>query len=243
MEDGMEARNNSAALLLGICLLAGLGLLGLLLGNAAIHYREYERSVTVKGLSEREFPADIVIWPIQFSSADNDLESLYRVIESNTGKIRGFLLEQGIEAGEISTTPPAIVDRAAQRFGEGARAEFRYSAVQVVTVYSSQVERVRAVMSSLAILGRQGIAFTGDDYGNQTEYLFTRLNEVKPEMIQEATTKAREVAEKFAADSSSRLGKIRQASQGQFSIEARDKNNPHIKKIRVVSTVEYYLSD
>jgi uncharacterized protein len=62
-------------------------------------------------------------------------------------------------------------------------------------------------------------------------------------MVEEATTKAREVAEKFAKDSKSKLGKIKKASQGQFSINNRDKNNPHIKKIRVVSTVEYYLSD
>jgi hypothetical protein len=62
-------------------------------------------------------------------------------------------------------------------------------------------------------------------------------------MIEEATRNAREVAQKFAEDSDSRLGKIRQASQGQFSIEPRDTNNPHIKKVRVVSTVEYYLSD
>ncbi|MBK6289622.1 MAG: SIMPL domain-containing protein [Gammaproteobacteria bacterium] len=239
----MQTRNTSDALLLGLCLLIGLALLGYLLGDAAIRYKEYERTVIVKGLSEREFPADIVIWPIQFTSADNDLESLYQTIEINTGKISDFLLEQGIAAGEISATPPTIVDKAAQRFGDGPRSEFRYSAVQAVTVYSSQVERVRAVMSRLATLGRQGIAFTGGDYENQTEYLFTRLNEVKPEMIQEATTKAREVAETFARDSNSRLGKIRQASQGQFSIEARDKNNPHIKKVRVVSTVEYYLSD
>ena len=115
--------------------------------------------------------------------------------------------------------------------------------MQTVTVYSTDVEGVRKVMGRLVDLGKQGIALTGGDYQNQTEYLFTRLNEVKPKMIEEATTKAREVAEKFAADSRSRLGKIKQARQGQFSIAERDKNNPHIKKVRVVSTIEYYLSD
>ena len=89
----------------------------------------------------------------------------------------------------------------------------------------------------------RGYGFTGDAYQNPVEYLFSRLNEVKPEMIEEATRNAREVASKFAEDSNSRLGKIRQASQGQFSIEPRDTNNPHIKKVRVVSTVEYYLAD
>ena len=98
-------------------------------------------------------------------------------------------------------------------------------------------------MGSLSELGKQGIVFTGGNYQSATEYIFTRLNEVKPEMIEEATRKAREVAEKFASDSNSALGKIKKASQGQFSISERDKNNPHIKKIRVVSTIEYYLSD
>lgn len=98
-------------------------------------------------------------------------------------------------------------------------------------------------MNKLAALGKKGIAFTGHSYQNSTEYLFTRLNEIKPIMVEEATTKAREVAEKFAKDSNSKLGKIKKAAQGQFSINNRDKNNPHIKKIRVVSTLEYYLSD
>jgi uncharacterized protein len=98
-------------------------------------------------------------------------------------------------------------------------------------------------MTGLAELGKQGIAFSGGDYQNQPEYIFTGLNKIKPEMIQEATTMAREVALKFAQDSSSKLGKIKQASQGQFEINPRDKNNPQIKKIRVVSTVAYYLSD
>ncbi len=112
-----------------------------------------------------------------------------------------------------------------------------------MTVYTDNIGAVRAVMGSLSELGKKGIVFTGGDYLAKTEYLFTRLNEVKPEMIEEATRQARVVAEKFASDSQSTLGKIKRASQGQFSIDPRDRNNPHIKKVRVVSTVEYYLSD
>ena len=98
-------------------------------------------------------------------------------------------------------------------------------------------------MNKLADLGKRGIVLTGMGYQTAMEYLFTRLNEVKPSMVEEATMKAREVAEKFAIDSKSKLGKIKSARQGQFSISNRDKNNPHIKKVKVVSTVEYYLSD
>jgi len=105
------------------------------------------------------------------------------------------------------------------------------------------VDRVRGIIGALSDLGKQGIALTGGEYQSETEYLFTGLNTAKPGMIEEATRNAREVAEKFAADSKSTLGKIKNATQGQFTIEPRDKNNPHIKKVRVVSTVEYYLSD
>jgi hypothetical protein len=98
-------------------------------------------------------------------------------------------------------------------------------------------------MEKLFELGKQGIAITGEDYQSKTVFLYTKLNEIKPAMIEEATQNARAVAEKFAQDSKSRLGKIRSASQGQFSIDDRDSNTPYIKKVRVVSTLEYYLSD
>jgi hypothetical protein len=239
----MKQPNNFGLAFVGLCLFSGLALLGYLLGNSAIKYREFERTVTVKGLSERELPADIVIWPIQFVAADNDLGALYQSIDSTTQKIRQFLETAGIDRGEISTSPPAIVDKSAQQYGGQVNAEFRYTASQTVTVYSTHIAVVRGVMQKMSELGRQGIVITGGDYQTQTEYLFTGLNEIKPGMIEEATRKAREVAQKFAADSKSTLGKIKSASQGQFSISDRDKNNPHIKKVRVVSTVAYYLSD
>jgi hypothetical protein len=239
----VRENRQGSALILGGCILLGLSMLGYLLGKAVIEFKEYERSVTVKGLAEREVPADIVIWPISFTEAGNDLAELYQSLETGTGNIKAFLREKGIQPAEISVSPPSITDKSAQQYGGGPRPEFRYSAIQTVTVYSASVNLVRAAMNGLAELGKRGIAFTGGNYETQTEYIFTGLNAIKPQMIQEATTKAREVAVKFAQDSNSRLGKIKQASQGQFSISPRDKNNPHIKKIRVVSTVEYYLSD
>ena len=239
----MGENNKYSALILGIFILLGLSSLGYLVGNAAIKFKEYERTVTVKGLAEREYPADIVIWPVQFTEANNDLEGLYSSIEKSTNKIKTFLEKQGIQPSEISLSSPAITDKSAQQYGNSAPAQFRYTAVQTVIVYSKKIEAVRSVMGNLAQLGKQGIAFTGGNYQSKTEYIFTRLNDIKPEMIEAATTKARAVALKFSEDSRSKLGKIKRASQGQFSINARDKNNPHIKRIRVVSTVEYYLSD
>lgn len=239
----MSEQSKANAFIFGLLIALGLCALGYLLGNAAIQVKEYERTVTAKGLSEREYPADIVIWPLQFTAASNNLEDLYNSIDTSFIKIKAFLEKNGVNANEISLSAPAITDKSAQQYSASGNYEFRYTALQTVTVYSNNVDTIRSVKSSLSELGKQGIAFTGGNYDSQTEYLFTRLNEIKPEMIEEATKKAREVAEKFAGDSQSTLGKIKRASQGQFSIQPRDKNNPHIKKIRVVSTVEYYLSD
>jgi len=243
MEHKTFESKKTSFFILGLFILLGLSALGYLLGHAAIKYREYERTVTVKGLSERDYEADVLIWPIQFSEASNNLESLYTSIESGSSKIRKFLEENGIQSNEITYSSPSITDKSAQQWGSNERAEFRYTAIQTVTVYSKNIKITRMVMGSLSELGKKGIAFIGSNYENEPEYIFSRLNEVKPEMIEEATKNAREVAEKFAADSKSSLGKIKNAIQGQFTIESRDKNNPHIKKIRVVSTVVYYLSD
>lgn len=231
------------ALLLGFFICIGLGILGYQLGSAAIEYKQYERSVTVKGLAEKEVTADVVIWPIQFTVASNDLSGLYNDVDRNTEKIKAFLLLKGVSPEAISFSAPAIVDKSAQQWGDNSRAEFRYSANQTVTVYSQKIDIVRNVMSEMSELGKQGIVFSGDSYASQPEYIFTGLNDIKPAMIEEATKNARVVAEKFAKDSDSQLGKIKRASQGQFTISARDKNTPYIKKIRVVSTVQYYLSD
>ena len=210
--------------------------------NAVLKFKEYERSVTVKGLSEREYPADIVLWPIQFTETINKLETLYNSIDKSKNIIKKFLIESGVKESEITLSSPAITDKSAQNYG-GDLATFRFTSTQTVTVYSTEVDLVRTLMNKLSELGKKGIVFSGGQYQNRTEFIFSKLNSIKPEMIQEATTKAREVAQKFAEDSNSELGKIKKAYQGQFSIYSRDKNNPHIKKIRVVSTVEYYLSD
>jgi hypothetical protein len=235
--------SRASAIVLGLSLVLGLSSLGYLLGSFAVTVKEYERTVTVKGLSEQEHVADIVIWPIQYTAADNDLGALYASIDSNNASILAFLESNGLPASAVTLAPPAITDRLAQSYGDGSRAEFRYTATQALTVYSSDIELVRGLMSSLSDLGREGIVFSGAEYHLQPEYLFTRLNDIKPAMIEEATREARAAAVKFADDSNSELGKIRNASQGQFSISNRDRNNPHIKNVRVVVSVEYYLSD
>ena len=175
-----RSRNRGSGLVLGLFIFLGLATLGYLLSNAAIRFKQYERSVTVKGLSEREVPADIVIWPIQFTVANNEITGLYKDIETNSELIKSFLVTEGIDEGEISFAIPVITDKSAQSFGNNLPPEFRYSATQTVTLYSRKVEKVRTIMNRMADLGKQGIAFTGGGYQQQMEYIYTGLNGVKP---------------------------------------------------------------
>ncbi|HDM8047723.1 TPA: SIMPL domain-containing protein [Vibrio fluvialis] len=239
----MTQWNTKSALTMGISILLGLGLLGYFVEQAVVKFKEYDRIVTVKGLSEREVPADTVIWPIQFTLADNELPTLFTTLDAQTQQVMQFLAQQGIDTQSISISAPAVIDKKAQQYGGEARIEYRYLATQTLTVYSTHVDLVRQAISQIGQLGKQGIVFNQDNYNNRVEYLFSGLNDIKPAMIEEATKQAREVAEKFAKDSQSSLGKIKRATQGQFSIVDRDNNTPYVKKVRVVSTVEYFLSD
>ncbi len=220
----------------------GVALAGYLVGQAFVDARSLDRTVVVKGLAEQEVSADRVIWPIQFIVADNDLATLLDTVETQTEHVLRFVSEQGFVTDEISVGAPAIVDKQAQGYGD-PDTRFRYNATRVITVYSEKIEQVRSGSTALIDLGKAGLVINGNKYENPTQYLFNGLNDIKPGMIEEATRNAREVAQKFAADSASTLGKIKSARQGQFSIEDRDSNNPHIKKVRIVSTLEYYLVD
>jgi hypothetical protein len=239
----MNDNRKSEAIILGAFLCVGLVVLGYLISGSIIRIKELNRTVSVKGLSEREVPANVAIWPIKFNETDNDLNNLYSVVEQKTLLIAEFLERSGFTGDEISISAPAIIDRQAQGYMDSTKIKFRYTASSTITVYSNKVDLVRETMKRLVELGKQGIAIAGQDHGTRTEFLFTKLNDIKPEMVQEATKKAREVAGKFAKDSNSGLGKIKTARQGQFSITDRDSNTPYVKKVRVVSTLEYYLTD
>lgn len=160
-----------------------------------------------------------------------------------TQKIKQFLQDRGFELSEISVSLPVINDKRAQNYGNYNANDIRYTASQTITVYTNKIQQVIEAQGQLIELGKKGIVLGGNGYGPQTQYLFSGLNNIKPEMIEDATQKARKVATKFAQDSDSKLGKIKLARQGQFTIEDRDSNTPHIKRVRVVSTIEYYLVD
>lgn len=233
-----QSRSWVAAAVLAAGMVAG----SAILASSLIEFRAMERVVQVKGLSEREVAADTVIWPIKFNDVDNSLTTLVANVERKNEQIQAFLKLQGFSQKEITVAVPQIVDRQAGYYDPNAN-QMRYTASSTVTVYSNNVDLVHQAMAKLLELSKTGIAIAGQDYDSKPEFIFSGLNELKPDMIAEATRNAREVAAKFAADSDSKLGKIKTASQGQFSITDRDSNTPYIKKVRVVATVDYYLSD
>ncbi len=153
-----------------------------------------------------------------------------------------FLKKNGITDEEIFVSAPDIVDLKADRYAS-QDVTHRYNVTSVITVSSEKVDTVRALIVKQASLLEKGVAIIAGDYRYNTEFLFTKLNDLKPEMIAEATQNARVAAEQFAKDSESELGKIVSAQQGQFSISSRDANTPYIKEVRVVSSVVFFLKD
>lgn len=239
----METNNSPRVTLWSAALIAaGLVLLGWTLRSGIVHFKDSERVVTVKGLSEQEVKADRVIWPLMYKQVGDDLTALYNNIEKTNGTIIAFLRSNGVDEKEITIAPSQLIDMAAELYNPNAP-RYRYSVTTVLTVVTDKVDLVRSLMQRQGDLLKQGVAVTGGDYQYRTQFLYTGLNTIKPGMIEEATANARTAAEKFAHDSKSKLGKIRSATQGQFSIEDRDENTPYIKSVRVVTTVEYYLKD
>ncbi|WP_321481035.1 SIMPL domain-containing protein [uncultured Bacteroides sp.] len=220
----------------------GLFFIGYQIKKGITEFKDKERIVSVKGLAEVEVPADKVIWPLMYKEIGNDLITLYNTINAKNQLIITFLKKNGITANEISQAPPEIVDMKAERYSSNPPL-YRYNATSGITVTSKNVQKVRKLMTEQTELLKQGIAIATGDYRYNVVYEFTGLNKIKPQMIEEATKNARIAANKFAHDSESELGKIRNASQGQFSISNRDANTPFIKYIRVVTTVNYYLKN
>lgn len=226
----------------GFFVMIGMIVFSIAFYSAVTRYRSFERVVSVKGLCEKEVKADKVIWPIVFKVVGNNIGLLSDELNQKNKEILRLLKDSGIEDAEISVNAPIVLDAYAEIYSQN-EVKNRYNITSVITVSTSKVDMVREIISNQGQLIKKGIAITADDYRFRTEYSYTGLNALKPQMIEEATQNAREVADKFAKDSKSKLGKIKQASQGQFSISDRDANTPHIKNVRVVSSLVYYLKD
>lgn len=234
--------NSLSSLILGFLVCTGLIIGGFFVGDGFYKAKKTERFVSVRGLAEREVPADLVVWPIVFKETGNDLSVIHKKIADNRGAIKQFLNASGFGAEEISESAPQITDFLAEQYSKGdVPANARYMAKASITLRTVNVEQAKKAMEKSVDLLSKGIVIS-QDYEQSIEYIFTSLNKIKPEMIVEATRNARKAAEQFARDSGSEVGSIKQAQQGLFTIENRDNNTPEFKKIRVVTTVDYYLA-
>ena len=207
----------------------GMIVLGLCVKSGLDGFSDNDRKVTVKGLSEREVEADKVTWPIQTKEIGDDLTQLYTRINATTAKVKAFLKQNGIKDAEISVNAPVVVDS--------------YNITSTVTVTSRNVKLVRSIIARQGELLKQGVAVVDGGYGNGVVYEYVSFQQMKPKMMQEAIKNAEQTARQFADNSDSKIDKILNAGQGQFSIENRDGNTPYIKKLRVVTTVTYSLKD
>ena len=237
----MEVKKENRLLLAALIIAVGLWLMGDGIGNGIVKYKKMDRKVTVKGLSEREVPANKVTWPLIYKELGNDPSAMFELIEQKNQKVVSFLKAAGLTEDEISVNPPTIRDRQADNYGNEIM-NYRYKAECVITVTSTEVDKIRQLMKRQSELMKQGIALVSEEYGdNSIRYEFTGLTSIKPEMVEEAMKNAAATAEQFAHDADAKLGGVITAQQGQFSIEDRDANTPYIKRVRVVNTVEYAL--
>ena len=221
-----------------IILAIGVMVMGWCVKAGIDNFTNKDRKVTVKGLAEREVPADKVTWSISTKETGNDLPTLYERINVQAGKIKAFLKQNGLEESEITVNPPSVSDLEAREWSDNQK-PFRYIVNTTITVATTKVEAVNKAIFKQAELLKQGVALDSS-YPN---YEYASFQQMKPEMMSEAIKNAQKTAEQFAEASESKLGKIQTAGQGQFEIENRDENTPYIKKIRVVTTVTYSLDD
>ena len=217
---------------------------GYFIGNMHKTGKKYDRYVQVKGLSEREVKADLAVWPINITLTGNDLKQLKNDIERQNEEVYNFFTEQGFDKNDLVIGSTNINDTRTNTYSSSQmNNKFRYIAKSEFTVRTKEINKLQnALFESLDLLNK-GILLGSKNTWRPVEYIFTGLNDLKPSMVEEATKNAREVAEKFARDSKSNVGKIRVARQGLFSINDRDSNTPEIKIVRVVSTIDFQLED
>lgn len=236
----------TAAVVVAVGLAAG----GWFMGTGVARMRMADRVVTVKGVSERDAEADLALWPLRLVVSDNDLPRAYARLETQLRQIRQFLARQGIDTLGTELQEFSVTDAYANQY-RSSDIVTRYVINQTLMVRSNEPLKVLAASQKVGELVQAGVVFSsGREYGGGgPTFVFSGLNELKPQMIAEATARAREAADQFAADSRSRLGGIRRANQGVFEILPRDQapgiqeQQQVAKRVRVVSTVEYFLSD
>jgi len=246
----IEKLQDSRAVLLGAVAIFAFGLTtsGYALGDGLRRSKMAEhRSVTVRGVSERNVTADLATWSVNFSHEGTELAPVQQSVEQQASAIRAFFKRSGFRAEEISDTDVTLSrEQPHDRDGNPIGPQ-KLTVSRSIQLRTNDVMKARAAYASQAELLRDGVELSG----TSISYTFTGLNGLKPQMIAEATRNARESAEQFARDSGVDVGKIKSASQGYFSVGARDGEDcddcgssggsTPFQKVRVVTTVDYDL--
>lgn len=214
---------------------------GALIGQGVVNARVGDRAVTVRGLAERDVTADLAMLPLRFTASGDVLSEVQGRIDADLAIVRTFLTAQGYPADAVTLGRLEVADTRSREYASQTGGP-RFILAQTVIVRTTDVARVQNTTRALNDLVRQGVVL--QDFSGPT-YIFTKLNDVRPAMIAEATASARTGAAQFAEDSGAPLGPIRQATQGSFEILSRDgigdESQSPDKKVRVVTTISYRL--
>lgn len=245
---------NNNKILIAFAIVIGLGLNGFFIGRAIQRFKKEDRYISVKGFSEREVKANLAVWTIKTRITTNDVTEGSRQMETDKKKIVEFLVQKGIGANEIFQQNLKVVDKMAREYGDNNIGVFRYIVENSIQVRSENVDIVQQVNRMTDELLKMGVVISNvNEYTPSVQYLFTKLNDIKPEMVSEATQNARKAALEFTRESKVSLGEMKKASQGLFSIVDRDdfisgqtgeggygaNTNDIFKKVRVVVNIEY----
>jgi len=230
------------ALILGISAIIA----AMFLSAGLTDLRTGDRYVTVKGVAEREVQADLALWPLRFVATGDTLDQAQEKARMSREAIMAFLKLQAIDTSAVELQRLDVTDTRANAYGANNNPQ-KFIINQTLMVRSTHVDRIRQAAQNVSELVDSGVALSSDYGPSGPTYLFNRLNDIKPEMISEATAAARESASQFAQDANTSLGGLRRANQGVFQILARDQapgiseNQQPVKTVRVVSTFDYYL--
>lgn len=231
------------AAVIGGLLALGVTLGGWFVGQGVVNARVGDRSVTVRGLAERDVVADVAVMPLRFTASGDVLPAVQAEIDRNTAIVQAFLRAEGYPDADVQLGRLEVTDMLSREYRPD-NVTSRFILAQTVMVRTNDVTRVGATTRNLNELVRQGVVL--QDFRGPS-YFFTGLNDVRPAMIAEATASAREGAQQFAEDSGQAVGPIKQATQGYFEIQPRDptpdgdESSTPNKRVRVVTTVTYRL--
>lgn len=242
------------ALALGLLVAIGLGTAGFFVGQGVERFRSDVRTVTVKGLVEKEVASDLAIWSIGFRRADDNVARARDQVAKDRDAALIFLQGRGFTDAEIERLPMRIVDKLSREYGQTQDERNRFIVSAAVIVRSAKVDLVRASQEATDELTRAGVLIDGQREGMPANpaFLYTQFNALRPQLIAEATKNARAMAEQFAQDSGNEVGAIRSANQGViqiFGVDGGDESGVSNassavkKKLRVVSTIEFELKD